>query len=453
MSNQALRFSGSKKKMDRAIARSKRKQNSNGVPTPRWKQGEDRAISIAFNNYRARSGEIRACTRLTRALIRKDEIIGIPTVEGIKKDKGYPGTWVWDRKDGVFISPWLTQTWWGGLYKPPHPMKIKFQIGHHERIARQKQLVGWLNSAADLAEEMKEAGDSLGLKCLRKFFEAGVKGNGGGPESPYCSHIALDRVVGRISPARLIRRMIEVRFAALRRMKPLLGEVKYPSWAAVAVAAVRGLPVGKASITTVAMTLAMPRLREGGKNLSGYKAAREWLINNLKTNSDKFRIVDGVKTILKKEVYNRHGVAVVNATVIKSEGKEGRNFCLLGMIGEFTYHSTERNTWWIPRVFAREAVVTLQKQRSALTAKILSRAVTQKVKDGLLVILANQKDSYDAGNCVVGTDQFIHSNGWEKRRWVDASLLISSVNVRARAAGNVSVKKFEEWVKENNISF
>lgn len=445
-----------------ADARFARVSAKPGAFAQKWRERNNTARGLVFNPYAARAGEIRACTRLTIALLKEGESYAetrVRTVRRVGKEK----EWGWNTPEyirgSVFIGPWLTRTWVGGTWGPLRPAWVARESSPEdvEDVAFEKAVIGWLNSAADLAAEMKAGEDRLGLTCLRKFFEAGVTGSGTGPNSPYCSHVQMDEVVGRMSPARLVRRMVEVRFAALRRMRPLAGVIKTPSWAAVAVAAVQSLPVGKASIVAMAMTIAMPRLGDGGGNLRHYRHARAWLTANLASAADKVEEVEGVTTVTRPAA-TIHGVCVSRTVELCRDkrghlGAGGRTAGFLGRIGEFQFHGS---AWMVERKFAKMVLAEYRKNRDALATATreaaFNVAIGEAVASGKVVILATWQDSYDAGNCIPGTAEFARRLGVTNRQWIDAAMLLGSGNTRAEAAGRVALRRASESFNRMRVS-
>ncbi len=463
MSNNAVRLtsvaqlrSRSEEKADARVAR----VGKQGAFAQQWAERTNPAMGLVFNPYIARAGEISACTRLTTALLREgEEVTQIPVRQVCRTKYG----WDWTPVGfGRFIGPWLTETRVGGVCGPLHPIRVARESTHEQvkDVKNEKALVGWINSAADLAEEFKSRGDRLGMICLRKFFEAGVMGDGSGPNSPYCSHVEMHEVVGKMSPARLVRRMVEVRFAALRRMRPLAGVIKCPSWAAVAVATVQNLPIGKASIIAMAMTLASPRLADGGGALRYYRAARRWLQENLATSVDKVEELEGVATVTRPAVVI-HGVRVSRAVELRPDGngrvgaggRGGSQF--LGSIGDFVYHGGFK--WRNPHEFARAVLAEYRKHQEAMASELrknaASEVLAQAIETGKVVVLATWQDSYDAGNCHPGTLEFARRIGAADKKWVDVTLLLKSKNDRAVAAGHIALQRASEWIVKGDISF
>ena len=431
----------------RAESRAERRsaQVTQGAFGLRYK--ERSSLSGRFSPYVARAGELKQAIRITQACLKDGEYVIPYQVRQVEPDGSRTPIASDYRKRGVFLGPWLTSTGRGlGSYGPERPAKHSYPAKPGQVQAQQK-MVGWLRAAAEFAEESQANGDKLGLLALRKFFQVGVDGTGTGPGSP-CRLVEISDLVGRMSPGKLIRRMIEVRYGAIRRMRPVVGAVTRPSWAAVAVAAASGLPMGKATVKAMALTLKSPRLDRGTANMT-YRECREWLVNHLATSKDRPETLEGVMTITRPGRVI-HGVTASEAVQLYpcdagGFGTAGRGSKWLGQINGFAYHT--QPAWRSQSEalsVARRTLKAYHQHRDAIRAEWHSQEVAKMVEEGSLIVLVSRNDSYQAGNCQAGTEAFACELGIQARVYADAKVLLASHNERAIAAARFAIRRFAE---------
>jgi hypothetical protein len=125
-------------------------------------------------------------------------------------------------------------------------------------------------------------------------------------------------------------------------------------------------------------------------------------------------------------------------------------YVVLSPRGE-SYHIEDYNNWRFARVWSnakgdwiqvpvakralKEAIKAFEQRRLAAKEAGLPNNVT---------VLVYRQDSYEAGNCRPGTEDFLRRQGWENRRYVPAQWLLESHNALARNAALIAACKVKD---------
>jgi len=309
---------------------------------------------------------------------------------------------------------------WGGISKIDESLDFHPREGVQELVRTCTQLAGWLRAAAKLPGVTRMLGRTQSP-------------NGMG--SPYTTVNLWDFVAKNPSPGRLERQLWKVRRRAQKILSAWEGDY-HPSWASIARALCVTKSIGKAAVIVAVDTLTDIRDDNGNyRKIDNYKEAREILVS---VRSASFPVADnsdGVNARRKKEpTLSKLGCQVYRIRLTDQYGRYSLQWLVTSNSGR-TYHSD-----WGGAREALQQALRAWRQQDNLQA-IDAELVGFLNGDEGYTPLVYMKDSYDAGNCSVGTASWLRDRGWYGREFVPGRWLVQYLGYNL--VRNVAVKVFQ----------
>jgi hypothetical protein len=280
-------------------------------------------------------------------------------------------------------------------------------IGRHARFA------GWLRTAVN-------------LPVLRRLIEKTQSVNGVG--SPH-THVDLWALSARWpSPGRLERVVKSVRRRGNAILMAYAGQPRV-SYKGIALALMSERTAGKAAVVAVAVTLGLCDRYE----TPTYRRARQVLID-LHINYPIVRTDDGVTTRTGRVPTLIQGdVAVYAAKFTRPDRVSLHHQGWLVIAGDRSYHVNGDYGVGAGEALARALHAWARQDEERARLDVYAKTATELITeltgflDGTLLgvcPLIRRQDSYRAGNCSLGTEEWVARRGWRRKTFVPGVALI-----------------------------
>ncbi len=306
----------------------------------------------------------------------------------------------------------------------PNPRRKDRKLGKAEanaEIEKYARLGGWIRAAAK-------------LPGVRRVLQKGMCRNG--MNSPYTVVTPYELAEQYPSPGALERKLWAVKERASAILSAYGGDIK-PSWVNIARALGHESRIGKAAVIAVAFQLGFAAERK-----AVYREARNWLAQHRSAAYPMVDMTDGVvlrleatPTLTKLGVEVFRGLATTETIGRRQTVAPCRKVVFFVRKGERSYHVETR--WWCgtPEAAIREAI-RAWRQQDAMRIEEAKRAVTMRERHALLASfldgselgfspLISRHDSYAAGNCSMGTEQWVMEHGWRAKAFLPGPCLIA----------------------------
>lgn len=332
--------------------------------------------------------------------------------------KGFSIPWNWRCSGGSFgpAKHWASENWINesrGRYLPREKVE--------EVLREESRQLGWVRAVQK-------------FPALHRLLQKTQ--NGRGSSSPYYTGHLLGGLM-KMSPGKACRRVCAVRYRANKILDAYAGKPRVSNLA-IGQAVITGLPVGKAAVMAVALTLRVcSDFSERVKNpFHSYKQARAWLVEHRSAAFPIRDTTDGVAWNLQASPeMTKLGIEVYKGV---SFGPHGRR-----KLVQLVHRKADGRTWhsdnycspaerqWNGKSYGRNLVsqaVEAWRKQDGFAAK--NRDVIAFLKGdelGFCPIIIRE-DSYRAGNCEPGTEAFLKSKGWSGKEFIPGILLVSHLD-------------------------